>query len=217
MVRRAGVETSKRDRVASADPGLGFLASQFRGFAVLYHTRIRTRAHPTYHRGVGRDALHVRLARERICLAVTAEESPRGPQHLGEPASFEVTEYHLTCATRYRGRDLRNPVLATCTSRDGVTHQFVNEPSRRRRCGSSAIRKGRAFAASRSNPTPRPGRVGGSRWPFSHSGCTGTTSVRNIPGLYGCSWTPKLGHARFRCRQAAVETGPRGLWTASFT
>jgi hypothetical protein len=28
--------------------------------------------------------------------------------------------------------------------------------------------------------------------------------------------TPKLGHERFRCEQAAVETGPSGLWTASF-
>jgi hypothetical protein len=111
MVRRAGVETRERDCVAPADPCLGFLASQFGGFAVLHHTSIRTRAHPTYHRGVGCDALHVRLARGRISLAVTAEESPRGPQHLSEPASFEGTGDHLTYATRCRGRDVGSPVL----------------------------------------------------------------------------------------------------------
>jgi hypothetical protein len=55
------------------------------------------------------------------------------------------------------------------------------------RCGSSTIRKGWAFAASRSSSTPRPGRVGGSRWPFPHSGCNGTTSVA-LP--HGCKIHP---------------------------
>jgi hypothetical protein len=53
--------------------------------------------------------------------------------------------------------------LMPCDSRDVVAHQFVTEPSERRRRGSSAIRNGRRFAASRSNSTPSPGRADGSR------------------------------------------------------
>ena len=40
-----------------------------------------------------------------------------------------------------------------------------------------------AFWRSRSNSTPSPGCLRGSRWPSPHSGCTGTTSARNVPGL----------------------------------
>ena len=42
-------------------------------------------------------------------------------------------------------------------------HQFVSAPSSRRRCGPSVIWNGERRAASRSNSTPNPGRVGGSR------------------------------------------------------
>jgi hypothetical protein len=63
MVRRAGIETCERDRVAPTDSGLGFLASQFEGFAVLDHARFRVLAHPADDCRGSRDALHVRLSR----------------------------------------------------------------------------------------------------------------------------------------------------------
>jgi hypothetical protein len=82
---------------------------------------------------------------------------------------------------KFSKADGRNPTWERDTTCLG--YQLVTEPSGRWRRGRSAIRKGRLFAASRSNSTPSPGRAGGNRCPSSHSGCTGTMSVRNVPGL----------------------------------